>query len=49
MPLQLTVQKSLCQIGLSQFDDKKPKELESEFDRFDLDNSYPSSPFKGRI
>ena len=33
---------------LSQFDNKKPEELESEFDHFDLDNSYPSSPFKGR-
>ena len=30
---------------LSQFDNKKPGELESEFDHFD---SYPSSPFKGR-
>ena len=33
---------------LSQLDNKKPEELESEFDHFDLDNSYPSSPFKGR-
>ena len=33
---------------LSQFDNKKPKELELKFDHFDLDNSYPSSPFKGR-
>ena len=33
---------------LSQFDNKKPEELESEFDHFDLDNPYPSSPFKGR-
>ena len=33
---------------LSQFDNKKPEELESEFDYFDLDNLYPSSPFKGR-
>ena len=33
---------------LSQFDNKKPEELESEFDHSDLDNSYPSSPFKGR-
>ena len=32
---------------LSQFDNKKPEELESEFDHFDLDNLYPSSPFKG--
>ena len=32
---------------ISQFDNKKPKELESEFDHFDLDNSYPSSLFKG--
>ena len=33
---------------LSQFDNEKPEELQSEFDSFDLDNSYPSSPFKGR-
>ena len=33
---------------LSQFDSKKPEELESEFDHFDADNSYPTSPFKGR-
>ena len=33
---------------LSQFKYKKPEETESEFDHFDLDNSYPSSPFKGR-
>ena len=33
---------------LSQFDDKKPEELESEFDHFDVDSSYPTSPFKGR-
>ena len=26
---------------------KKPEELESEFNHFDLDNSYPTSPFKG--
>ena len=32
---------------LSQVDDKKPEELESEFDHFDVDNSYPTSPFKG--
>ena len=36
----------------SQFDNKKPEELESvsesEFDHFDAANSYPSSPFKGR-
>ena len=25
-----------------------PEELESEFDHFDSDNSYPTSPFKGR-
>ena len=31
-----------------QFDDKKPEELESQFDNFDVDNSYPTSPFKGR-
>ena len=33
---------------LSQFDNKKPEELESEFDHFDLDNLYPTSHFKGR-
>ena len=33
---------------LSQFDNKKPDELESEFDHFDADNSYPTSPFKDR-
>ena len=33
---------------LRQSDNKKPEELESEFDNFNLDNSYPSSPFKGR-
>ena len=32
---------------LSQFDNKKPEELESEFDHFDLDSSYPTSSFKG--
>ena len=32
---------------LIQFDDKKPEELESEFDHFDVDNSYPTSQFKG--
>ena len=32
---------------LSQFDNKKPEELESEFDHFDAVNSYPTSPFKG--
>ena len=32
---------------LSQFDNKKPEELESEFDHFDVNNSYPTSPFKG--
>ena len=26
---------------LSQSDNKKPEELESELDHFDLDNSYP--------
>ena len=30
-----------------QFDNKKPEELESEYDNFDVDNSYPTSPFKG--
>ena len=33
---------------LSQFDDKKPENLVSEFDHFDGANSYPISPFKGR-
>ena len=33
---------------LSQFNNRKPEELESEFDHFDLDNLYPTSPFKGR-
>ena len=33
---------------LSQFDNKKPEDLESDFDHFDPDNSYPSSRFKGR-
>ena len=33
---------------LSQFDNKKPEKLESEFDHFDEANSYPTSPFKGR-
>ena len=33
---------------LSQFDNKKPEELDSEFDHFDADNSYPTLPFKGR-
>ena len=33
---------------LSQFDNKKPEEIESEFDHFNLDHSYPTSPFKGR-
>ena len=32
---------------MSQLDNKKPKELESEFDHIDVDNSYPSSAFKG--
>ena len=30
-----------------QFDTKKPEELESEFDKFDADNSCPFLPFKG--
>ena len=30
--------------GVSQVDNKKPEELESEFDHFDVDNSYPTSP-----
>ena len=29
---------------VSQFDNKKPEELQSEFDHFGLDNSYPTSP-----
>ena len=33
---------------LSQLDNKKPEKLESEFDHFYVDNSYPTSPFKGR-
>ena len=33
---------------LSQFDNKKPEEIESEFDHFDAANSYPASSFKGR-
>ena len=33
---------------LSQFDNKKAEELESEFDHFDVDDSDPTSPFKGR-
>ena len=33
---------------LSQFDNKKPEELESEFNHFDTANSYPISPFIGR-
>ena len=32
---------------LSQSDNKKPEELESEFDHFDLDTSYSTLPFKG--
>ena len=28
---------------LSQFDNKKPQELESEFEHFDVDNSHPTS------
>ena len=33
---------------LSQFDNKKSEELESEFDHFDVDNSYPTSLFRCR-
>ena len=33
---------------LSQSDNKKPEELESEFYHFDAADSYPCSPFKGR-
>ena len=32
---------------LSQFDNKKQEEFESEFGHFDAVNSYPTSPFKG--
>ena len=32
---------------LNQLDNKKPEELESEFDHFDVDNLCQSSPFKG--
>ena len=32
----------------SQCGSKKPEEFELEFDHFDEDNSYSSSPFKGR-
>ena len=32
---------------LSQFDNKKPEELKSEFGHFDAANSYPTLPFKG--
>ena len=31
---------------LSQFDNKNPEELELEFDHFDANSSYPTSPFK---
>ena len=41
-PLKKTIKE------LSQFGNKKPEDLESEFDYFDMDDSYPSSPFKGR-
>ena len=30
---------------LSQFDNKKPEELESEFDHLDVNNSFLTSPF----
>ena len=33
---------------LSQFHNKKPTELESEFYHFDVNNSYSTSPFKDR-
>ena len=33
---------------LSQFENKKPEELESEFDHFDAANTYLTSPFTGR-
>ena len=31
-----------------QCDNKKPEKLESGFDNFDVDNSYPTLAFKGR-
>ena len=31
---------------LNQFDNKKPEELESECDHFDVANSYPNFPFQ---
>ena len=31
-----------------EFDNKKPKEIESELDNLDVDNSCPTSPLKGR-
>ena len=31
-----------------QFDYREPEELELELDNFDVDNSYPTSPSKGR-
>ena len=34
---------------LSQFDNKKPEQLESELDHLDVDDSYPTLPFKRRI
>ena len=33
---------------LSQSDNEKPEELESELGHVDVDNSYLTSPFKGR-
>ena len=40
--------KRLFNKELSQFANKRPEELESHFDNFDLDISYPISLFKGR-
>ena len=34
---------------LSQLDNKKPEELESEFGHFDAANSYPTSPFNNVV
>ena len=33
---------------LSQFDNEKSEELDSEFDHFDAASTSPTSPFKGR-
>ena len=36
-----------CECGISQYDNKKPEEFESEFGYFDATNLYPTSPFEG--